>query len=84
MSTPTYTSPEAATARQAGLGVSFGPENPIIFKSSGQFSFADIESIEASEESLGCGSQVCGLLWQPAMTRIAKRKMKLFFTMALS
>jgi hypothetical protein len=55
----------------------------MIFKSSGQFSFVDIESIEASEESLGCGSQDCGLLLQPAITRIAKRKMKLFFIMVL-
>ncbi len=35
ISTPTYTSPVGATAKQAGLGVMSGPVNGVIFNSGG-------------------------------------------------
>src|SRR5690348_38270 len=79
ISTPTYTSPEAATARQAGLGVRSGPEKPIMFRSAGQLSLADIESMEASAGFLGCGSHGGLLSVQPAIKKAVKRTEIIFF-----
>src|ERR1700712_4586104 len=74
MSTPTYTSPDAATARQAGLGVRLGPEKPIMLRSPGQFSLPDMESIDDSDGSLGCGSQVGCLVLHPIASKSTKNR----------
>src|ERR1700712_2489496 len=79
ISTPTYTSPDAATARQAGLGVRLWPEKPMILRSPGQFNLADMESIDDSDGSLGCGSQTGCLLLHPIASRITKNRVFVFF-----
>src|SRR5690606_8518655 len=76
ISTPTYTSPDGATANVAGLGTRSGPANPVISKSFGQFRLGARESIKASDSLLSCGRQVSVFLRHP-IAKASNRRTRL-------
>src|SRR5690606_23532918 len=74
ISTPTYTSPEGATAKAAGLGTRSGPAKAVMVNSSGQLSPIAKESIKANDSLLSWGKQLSVSLLQLVIKAINKRR----------